>query len=149
MKNFLKKYREIIAYVIFGGLTTAVNYIIYFPLRHYNVNYIASLVSAWVGAVLFAYVTNRIFVFKSKTRGARAFSEFLLFVGARVFSLGADAFIMFMFISVAHIGRFVITPSFAENPLPAGEFIARTVAQAVIVILNFVFSKLVIFKKKK
>lgn len=143
MKKLFNKYREIIVYVIFGGLTTLVNYLIYFPLRHFDVNYVLATTIAWAGAVLFAYVVNKIFVFKSRERGLRALREFLLFVGARVFSYGAEVFIMYMFIDVMHIDSFV------WREMPVGELIAKTVAQVIIVILNYVFSKLVIFRKKK
>lgn len=143
MKEMFKKYREIITYVIFGGLTTVVNYLIYFPLRRFGVNYVLATTIAWVGAVLFAYAVNKIFVFKSRERGLKALREFLLFIGARVFSYGAEVFIMYMFIDVMHIDSFV------WRELPVGELIAKTVAQIVIVILNYVFSKLVIFRKKK
>lgn len=143
MKNLFEKYREIITYVFFGGLTTVVNYLIYFPLRHFDVNYVLATTIAWVGAVLFAYAVNKIFVFRSKERRLAALKEFVLFVGARIFSYGAEVFIMYMFIDVAHIDNFV------WRELPLGELIAKTVAQIVIIILNYVFSKLVIFRKKK
>ena len=63
MKDFFKKHRELIIYIIVGGLTTVVNYIIHFGLRFLGANYYIALSIAWLGAVLFAYVANRIFVF--------------------------------------------------------------------------------------
>lgn len=149
MKNFFNKYREIITYIIVGGLTTLVNYIIHFGLRFVNVNYYAALSVAWVGAVIFAYVTNRIFVFESKTKGKAQVKEFLLFIGARVFSYGLEMLISFIFIDCAKADRFVWQPDFIETAIPIGELIVKTFAQVVIVISNYIFSKLVIFKKKK
>lgn len=149
MKKLFEKYREIITYVIFGGLTTVVNYVIYFPLRRININYEAATFIAWLGAVLFAYAVNRAFVFKSKAKGKAALREFLLFVGARVFSYGAEALTMYIFMDVINVDRFVLSVSFFENPLPVGEFGAKTIAQIIIIILNYLFSKLVIFRKKK
>lgn len=149
MKRLFSKYRELIVYVIFGVLTTAVNYIIYFALRFFDTEYLAAIVAAWLGAVLFAYAVNRVFVFKSRVKGKAALKEFILFISARVFSLGLEALIMFLFIDCAHIDRLTWSPRFVAAVIPVGEFIAKTVAQAVIVISNYVFSKLVIFKKGK
>lgn len=149
MKNFFEKHREIISYIFFGGLTTAVNYVIYFPLRHFNMNYFFATLIAWAGAVLFAYAVNRVFVFKSKARGRAAAREFLLFVGARVFSWGAEEFILYIFLELMHIDNIVWTADFSAEPLRPGEFIAKTTAQVVIVIMNFLFSKLVIFAKRR
>ena len=147
MKKLFTKYREPIVYVIFGALTTAVNYIIYFILRFISVEYLSATVIAWLGAVLFAYAVNRIFVFKSRTKGIAAVQEFTLFISARILSLGLDALIMFLFIDCAHIDALTWSPSFISIVIPIGEFIAKTVAQVVIVISNYVFSKLIIFKK--
>lgn len=147
MKKLFEKYRELIIYVIVGGFATVVDYIIHFGLRAFNVNYYIALTAAWFGAVLFAYVANRIFVFESKTRGKEQFKEFILFFGARTFSYGLEMLISFIFIDCAKADRFVWQPEFAEIVIPVGELAIKTVAQVIIVISNFIFSKFVIFKK--
>lgn len=147
MKKLFEKYRELIIYVIVGGLTTVVNYIIHFGLRAVNINYYIALTAAWLGAVIFAYVANRIFVFESKTKGKEQIKEFTLFFGARVFSYGLEMLISFIFIDCAKADRFVWQPEFTETVIPIGELFVKTVAQAIIVISNFIFSKFVIFKK--
>ncbi len=149
MKKIFEKYRELIIYIVFGALTTVVNYIIHFALRSLGANYYLALSFAWAGAVLFAYVTNKIFVFNSKVKGKEALREVGLFVGARVFSYGLELVISFLFIDLAHADRFVWEPSFAETVIPAGELLVKTFAQVFIVFSNYIFSKLVIFKKKK
>lgn len=149
MKRLFEKYRELIIYIVFGALTTLVNYAIHFALRAFDVNYYFALSVAWAGAVLFAYVTNKIFVFNSKTKGKEALREFGLFVGARVFSYGLELVISFLFIDLAHADRFVWEPSFIETVIPAGELIVKTFAQIFIVLSNYIFSKAVIFKKNK
>ena len=149
MKKIFEKYRELIIYIVFGALTTVVNYIIHFALRSLGANYYLALSFAWAGAVLFAYVTNKIFVFNSKVKGKEALREVGLFVGARVFSYGLELVISFLFIDLAHADRFVWEPSFAETVIPAGELLVKTFAQVFIVLSNYIFSKLVIFKKKK
>ena len=149
MKKLFEKYRELIIYIVFGALTTLVNYIIHFTLRAVGANYYLALSFAWAGAVLFAYATNKIFVFKSFAKGKEAFREFALFVGARVFSYGLELVISFIFIDLAHADHFVWQPSFIEMVITAGELIVKTFAQIFIVFSNYIFSKVVIFKKKK
>ncbi len=147
MKEFFKKHRELIIYIIVGGLTTIVNYIIHFGLRYLGANYYISLSAAWFGAVFFAYVANRIFVFESKTKGKTQFKEFVLFIGARVFSYGFELLIAFIFIDLAHADSFVWQPDFFDAVIPVGELVVKTVGQVIIVLSNYIFSKLVIFKK--
>ena len=147
MKAFLLKHRELIIYIIVGGLTTIVNYIIHFGLRFFNANYYVALSLAWLGCVLFAYVANRIFVFESKSRGKAQIKEFILFMGARVFSYGLELLIAFIFIDLAKADSFVWQPDFIETTIPVGELLVKTVGQIVIVLSNYIFSKLVIFKK--
>ena len=68
MKDFFKKYRELIVYIIVGGLTTVANYIIHFGLRFLGANYYVALSAAWFGAVIFAYIANRVFVLKARQK---------------------------------------------------------------------------------
>ena len=147
MKKLFQKYRELIIYVIVGGLTTVVNYIIHFGLRASNVNYYVALTAAWLGAVLFAYFANRSFVFESKAKGKAQIKEFALFFSARLFSYGLEMLVSFIFIDLAHADRFVWQPDFIDTTIPIGELLVKTVGQVIIVLSNYVFSKLVIFKK--
>ncbi len=148
MKKFFEKHREAIIYIIVGFLTTLVNYVIHFTFAYFGAGYYFCVSVSWLGAVLFAYVTNRAFVFKSKTKGKRKLKEFLMFIGARVFSYGLEMLISFVFIGCVHADRFVWTPPFFDAALPIGELTVKTVSQIVIIFSNYVFSKLVIFKKK-
>lgn len=147
MKKLFEKYRELIVYVIVGGCATAVDYIIHFTLRAIGFNYYISLTGAWLGAVLFAYVANRIFVFKSKTKGKAQLKEFSLFISARLFSYGLEMLISFIFINCAKADQIVWQPDFVETTIPIGELAVKTISQVIIVISNFIFSKFVIFKK--
>lgn len=149
MKKLFEKYRELIIYVIVGALTTTVNYVIHFSLRSVNVNYYIALSAAWLCAVLFAYAANRIFVFESKVRGKAQIKEFILFIGARLFSYGIEMLISFIFIDCAGADKFIWQPDFVENAIPLGEILVKTGSQVIIVLSNFIFSKLVIFKKEK
>lgn len=155
IKSLFKKYKEIILYLIFGVLTTLVNYIVYFSskiiLQKLNVgediNYKISTVIAWVVAVGFAYITNRIWVFDSSAKGGKQLTkELTLFVSARLFSLGLELLIMFIGMDLLDAGDFKL--KLLAVMLPMGELITKTIAQIVIIVSNFVFSKLIIFKNK-
>ena len=149
MKKLFEKYRELIIYVIVGGLTTLMNYIIHFSLRFMGVNYYIALSGAWFGAVLFSYVANHIFVFESKAKGKAQIKEIILFFGARLFSYGIEMLISFIFIDCAGADKFVWQPDFIENSIPLGELLVKTGSQVIIVLSNYIFSKFVIFKKEK
>lgn len=132
------KNEELWNYLIVGGLTTIVNLGIYFictntfcdpkvPLELQIAN-----VSAWCGAVLFAYVCNRIFVFKSKSKGNEKLKEFFTFIGMRLLSLGMDMIGMAIMVSLLHWN----------------DVIGKIITQVIVTISNYVFSKLFVFKKK-
>ena len=121
--------RELVLYVIFGTLTFFVNVIVYFLFASMlGVNYLISNVIAWFFSVLFAYVTNRIWVFESKSPDI--LKEMSLFFGGRIFSGVVDTGLMYLFIDI----------------LTIGDFISKIVVQIIVVILNYVFSKLIVFK---
>ena len=130
-----KKYQEIINYLIVGVLTTIVSLVTYYicVLTVFNPEdalelQLANIIS-WICAVLFAYITNKIFVFKSKNRNI--IKEISSFVGARVLTLILDMLIMFIM---------VIT-------LGINDKVSKLVVQVVVTILNYVFSKIFVFKK--
>jgi putative flippase GtrA len=121
--------RELILYVFFGTLTFFVNVIVYFIFENLlGVNYIISNILAWFFSVLFAYVTNRIWVFESKSTNIA--KEMALFFGGRIFSGAVDTGLMYLFIDI----------------LTIGDMISKIVVQIIVVILNYVFSKLIVFK---
>ncbi|MBQ7699300.1 MAG: GtrA family protein [Clostridia bacterium] len=138
---WIKKHKEVVLYVVFGGLTTLVNYLVFYPLVNIpgmqdNVSWWTLVVNviAWVAAVAFAYVTNKFFVFQSKDKsGKTVFREIVSFVGARVASLLIEEAILALFVTVLH---------FNEN-------LIKLIASIGTVIINYFFSKFVIFRKKK
>lgn len=135
LKQLYKKYEELIAYVFFGGMTTLVNIVVFFVMNDLcRIHYLIANAAAWLASVLFAYVTNRKWVFKSKCRGAAAIiREMSLFIGARVMSGLGDMLIMFVCIDVARL------PS----------LLAKIASNVFVVIFNYIFSKLIIFKNKR
>ena len=130
-----KKYQEIINYLIVGVLTTVVSLVTYYicVLTIFNPEdalelQLANIIS-WICAVLFAYITNKIFVFKSKNRNI--IKEISSFVGARVLTLILDMLIIFIMVTALGIN----------------DKVSKLVVQVVVTILNYVFSKIFVFKK--
>ncbi len=149
MKTLIKKYSELIKYVLCGLLTTIVNYFVHFTLRAFDVNYYISLTLAGVIAVLFAYATNRIFVFESKVQGVAIIKEFFMFLSGRVMSFVIELIISFIFIDLLHADSLIWKPDFVNFTIPLGELGVKTFCMGFVVVTNYIFSKFVIFKKKK
>ena len=123
------KYKEITLYLIFGVLTTAVNWIIFqICLEIFLVNWSIANVIAWVGAVTFAYATNKKIVFESSN--PQIIKEFALFVQFRLVSLVLEMLIMFVLIEMISV-------------LP---LLSKIITSVAVVIANYFFSKVVIFK---
>lgn len=136
-----KKYEEIINYLIIGVLTTVVNLAVKYALLFTVLNasdatqlQIAVVIS-WVVACIFAYITNRKIVFKSKSK--KILKEFTAFVSARLFTLFLEMLIMFVFVTLLTLNSNLWV------------VIWSLVAQIVVIVVNYVLSKLVIFKKEK
>ena len=104
MRELFRKYREIILYVFFGGCTTLVNIVVYYAMtRFLGVGEYASNVTAWILSVLFAYVTNKIWVFESRSREAKVLlREMGSFFGCRLLSLGLDMGVLWLGIEILH-----------------------------------------------
>ena len=135
MKALIQKClnRETISYLVFGVLTTIVNYVSYEACKWLGIHYTIATIIAWVLAVAFAYITNKLFVFESKSfEKAVLIKEITAFVSCRVFSGLCD--LGFMVLAVEIIG--------------INDSIAKLVANVFVVVINYIFSKLFIFKKK-
>jgi putative flippase GtrA len=121
--------RELVLYVVFGAFTFFVNIAVYFLFEDVlGVNYLISNIIAWFFSVLFAYITNRIWVFESKS--PNILKEMALFFGGRIFSGVVDTALMYLFIDVMMIG----------------DTISKIVVQIIVIVLNYIFSKLIVFK---
>jgi putative flippase GtrA len=131
----LKKYQEIINYLIIGVLTTIVSLAIYYLLVYTILNpenflqlQVANVLS-WIGSVLFAYITNRKFVFQSQSREVT--KEFASFIGSRLLTLLADMLIMFLGVTLLHFN----------------DKIVKLLSQFVVIAANYILSKCFVFKK--
>lgn len=133
IKELLVKYRELILYLMFGVLTTVVNYVSYLIFAPLFETTTIPTVIAWVLSVVFAYFTNRVWVFQSHAKGAAAlFREVLSFFGARLLSGVIDVGIMWVF----------------ADRMGLNDKIVKLASNVFVVIFNYVASKLVIFRKK-
>lgn len=135
IKNLFDKYREIIMYLIFGVLTTVVSLAVYYLLVYTILNpdnaiqlQIANIIS-WMAGVAFAYITNRSVVFQSKNKNK--VKEAANFVLARVVTLIMDMIIMFIGVTLLH----------------GSDKILKLISQVVVIVSNYIFSKLFVFKK--
>ncbi len=196
MIHWIKKHWEVLSYLIFGVLTTLLNIVLY---ALFNGLFGYEAANSWgnvldnVLCILFAYATNRAFVFRSRTRGRAAFSEFGKFVTCRLGTLVLDAVIMMVggnllaaqgaawmeglltgIFTHLHpetlVGMMVVSASSTAAGAsvaviggadgPTAVFVAAGAAQSlwglavkvfsnvVVIVLNYVFSKRIVFKKK-
>ena len=133
IRALIEKYYDILVYLIFGVLTTVVNYIVYLPC--YNLLNLSATVSnmiAWVVAVAFAYLTNKPFVFRSNDWSAKTVvPELTKFVGSRIASGALETGIIFVTVDC----------------LLWNGNIMKVVTSVMVVILNYVASKLLVFRK--
>lgn len=139
MIDLLKKNKEIVLYIVFGGLTTVVNWVTYSLFVSFC-SITVSNVIAWVFAVVFAYLTNKIFVFEQKSwKPNIAFFEFSKFVSSRLLT------------GVVEIAGVDILVYVGLNQTIFGieGMVAKVTVSIVVVILNYFFSKLIVFKEKK
>lgn len=128
------KYKSLIMYVVFGALTTVVNMGAYYV--SYNLLHIPNVPStaiAWILAVAFAFVTNKLWVFDSPSFDAQTLKhEIPTFFGARIATGVLDVVIMYLAVDVAHM-----------NPT-----VWKLISNVLVIIINYIASKLIIFRKK-
>ncbi len=128
-----KKYKEIINYLIFGVLTTVVSigtYALFTKL--FSINYLVSNILSWILAVLFAFITNKLFVFESKSKDKKQVTkEMINFFFFRIISLGIEMIIMYTFVDLLSIN----------------DLITKVIAQIIVILSNYIFSKVFVFKK--
>ena len=133
LRIYVDKHRDILLYLVFGVLTTAANYVVYLPC--YNILHLSAAVSnviAWIAAVIFAYLTNKPFVFRSHDWSVKTVvPELTKFVGSRILSGGLETLIIFITVDCL---------------LWDGNLM-KLVTSVLVVILNYVASKLLVFKK--
>ena len=135
MKKLIEKYWDIITYLFFGVLTTVVNYLVYAPCLYWlHLPAWASNSIAWVVAVAFAYLTNKPFVFKSLDWSAKVvWPELCKFVGGRIGSGVLETGILWLCVDM----------------LGWDGMVMKIVTAVLVIDLNYIFSKFLVFTKKK
>lgn len=133
IKNLVQKHWDILSYLFFGGLTTVVNYLVYLPC--YNLFSLSAAVSnaiAWAVAVAFAYLTNKPFVFRSHDWSLKTvIPELTKFVTCRIGSGLLETGILFLCVDL----------------LAWNGNVWKLITSVLVVILNYIASKLLVFKK--
>lgn len=132
LTTLYQKYKDILFYGIFGVLTTLVNLVVYFICAHpMHLGTMPSTIIAWIAAVLFAYITNRKWVFHSSASSPNEIiREIISFFACRLTTGIVDWLCMFLFVDVFHFN----------------DVIVKAAANVLVIILNYVASKLIIFR---
>ena len=127
------KHKEVINYLIFGFLSFVVSMATYY-LARICFDYVISNIISWIIAVIFSYVTNKLFEFESKIEGKRKLvKEFVTFILSRIFTLVLETLILYMMVDLMNMNDRMV----------------KVIAQIIVILMNYILSKLIIFKKKK
>ena len=132
IKELFLKYKEVVLYLIFGGLTTLVNIVVYYLCEKIGFSTAVSTVTAWVLSVIFAFITNKILVFESKSNSLKnILKESIKFFVCRLATGVLDLGIMIIFVDFLKFNGLMI----------------KILSNVLVIVLNYVFSKLLIFRK--
>lgn len=167
IKALWTKHREVLMYLIFGAMTTFVGWSVYYAVllggravleipagettsARYLALYTAAQIIQWVCAVLFAFFTNRAWVFTDADKSASLWKQLLPFAGGRVVTLGLD-FVITLGLTLG-LGALIPAWTAAElfgKTINLCELGSKLVAAVVVIIANYIISKLFVFKNKK
>jgi putative flippase GtrA len=137
IKEIIKTKKEIITYIIFGALTTLINLIVYYILTNTILDPKNDLLMqlantiAWIISVLFAYITNKLYVFNSKSK--KILKEILSFISSRIITLLIEIFLMYILVTL----------------LKQNDQIIKLLVTIIVIILNYILSKILVFKSKE
>ena len=167
MKEILKKYEQIIKYLFFGVMTTVVGWVVYFGVlflgklvfsipvedtvsARYLAVYTAAQVIQWVAAVLFAFFTNKKWVFTDADKNASVIKQLFVFAGGRLLTFGLDYVVTYFgALGLCALLEWASKVALLGREWNINEIAAKLVAAVIVIIGNYFFSKLLVFKKKK
>ena len=134
MRELLQKYKGLILYGVFGALTTAINIAAYaLCYRALHLPNVPSNVIAWILGVAFAFITNKLYVFESKgLERSTVLRELVSFVSARLATGLLDLAVMFVGVDLLH----------------GPDLVFKVASNVIVILLNYVLSKLIVFRKK-
>ena len=166
IKELIKKHREIVTYLIFGVLTTLVGWGVYFLVlwlwkagfelpvddtasRIYLIGYTVAQVIQWIAAVLFAFFTNRKWVFTDADKNANVWAQLGKFSVGRVATFFIDYFVtLLVALGLAKLIPALTCVSLINREWNLAEIGAKVLAAAIVIIANYIFSKIFVFTKK-
>ncbi len=133
MKNIMRKYRQLLLYLFFGVCTTIINTVAYGVFYEaLTISNVLSTIIAWLLAVIFAFITNKIFVFQSKNAGATGtIKELVSFFSCRLLTGVLDVAIMVV----------------AVDCMNGNSLFWKLISNVIVTIINYIASRLLIFKK--
>ena len=132
------RYKELILYGVFGVLTTVVTWVSYAAFAHLGIELNICNILSWVCGVSFAFITNKWYVFESRTlESAKVIREFVLFIGARIFT-GVIAWVLFPILLWIGLDQVI---------LGTEGFLAKMIVTVIEIALNWVFSKYMVFRR--
>ncbi len=161
IKDLFKKYREIIMYIIFGVLTTVISLTTYFAIlfaarelfgiaedtAQYNIARTIAQILQWVTGVTFAFFTNKKWVFCNKDKDRNSMiKQMSTFAASRLLTFGLDTLIVFLTILIltkSEYSEFMLLGIIISK-----DVIAKTLSSVVVIVSNYVLSKLIVFRKK-
>ena len=167
IKDLFNKYKEIILYLVFGVLTTLVGWGVYFVILWawkaafaipaedtssgiYIAGYTVAQVIQWVAAVLFAFFTNRAWVFTEAEKNVSVWRQLAAFSGGRVATFGIDYVVTLLGgIALSSLLPDITSVAFVGREWNLAEIGAKVVAAVIVIVCNYVFSKIFVFKNKK
>ena len=167
IKELISKYREIILYLVFGVLTTLVGWGVYFVILWawkgafaipaedttsgiYIAGYTVSQVIQWLAAVLFAFFTNRAWVFTEAEKNVSLWGQLAAFAGGRVATFGIDYVVTLLGgIALSALLPDITAVAFIGREWNLAEIGAKVVAAVIVIVCNYIFSKIFVFKNKK
>jgi len=134
-KPFYEKRRDIVLYIFFGGLTTVVSFFTFWLFADgFSLDVFIANTISWVLAVAFAFFTNRIWVFEAPTTNKKDFLvQLILFYGGRLLSFAFEMAVLFIFIKQLGLNKLIV----------------KLLATIIVLILNYIISKVIVFRKNK
>lgn len=142
LKGLWKKYYEQLTYLIFGGLATLLNIVLAMVFRQIGLPTTVNTVLDNIICILFAYVTNRLWVFQSTSKGMDALREFASFIGCRLGTMVMDVIIMWLGVDL--LGQLLLPAQWQG----VWFLLVKVVAQVLVIVFNYIFSKKIIFTQK-
>ena len=132
INDFLKKHKEILCYLFFGTVTTAVSIISFAVFEYLKIDALVANIFSWILAVFVAFITNSLWVFEGDLK-TEFIKKALKFYAARLFTLLVEEVLLFIFIKLLHFDSLFV----------------KCLAQIIVVVLNYVISKLYVFSTNK